>query len=118
MSWCGQCYSSLLPEPVTEPEPVDEPALESAAPAQAPRADPIRADPPQADPPQAGAPASDTEAVAARLLAELAATREPQAPWLAALTSTPGAKAGLMVGGVVVGSVLLLALMALLGLFL
>lgn len=114
MSWCGQCYSSLLPEPVAErepvagPEPVAELALASAAPAQAARADPV----------VAGAPASDTDAVAARLLAELAATREPQAPWLAALPSTPGAKAGLMVGGVLLGSVLLLALMTLLGLFL
>jgi hypothetical protein len=114
MSWCGQCYTSLLPEPaaepehVSEPEPVAEPARESAAPAQIVRADPV----------VAGAPASDTDVVAARLLAELAATREPQAPWLAALPSTPAAKAGLMVGGVVVGSVLLLALMTLLGLFL
>ena len=83
-------------------------ALASAAPAQAARADPV----------VAGAPASDTDVMAARLLAELAATREPQAPWLAALPSTPGAKAGLMVGGVLLGSVLLLALMTLLGLFL
>ena len=98
VSWCTLCFASLVPAPVPTPTPAPEP--------QATRH------------PVASATASDVEAIADRLLAELAATRAPDTGWMARLPRSGGAKAGLIVGGAVIGSTLLVLLMALVGLFL
>ena len=95
VSWCTLCFASLTP-------PAPTPAFE----------------PPAQDGPEAGAPTSDVDAIADRMLAELAATGEPTPVWTARLPRTGGAKAGVIVGGVVIGSLLLVSLMTVVGLFL
>ena len=95
VSWCSLCFASLLP--------------------LAPEAEPT---PPAAERPEAGLAASEVDAIADRMLAELAATHDPGAGWTARLPQTGGGKAGFIVGAVVVGALLLVALMTVLGLFL
>ena len=103
MSWCTLCYASLVPPPPV-PAPVSAPSPAAAGrPADAPTSDlePV-----------------DVEVIAARLLAELAATPDPNAGWTTHLPRSSGAKAAVIIGGAVVGSLVLVVLMALLGLFL
>ena len=102
VSWCTLCFASLVP-PVPVPAPVPAPSPAAARPADAPTSDlePV-----------------DVEVIAARLLAELAATPDPNAGWTTHLPRSSGAKAAVIIGGAVVGSLVLVVLMALLGLFL
>ena len=104
VSWCTLCYASLVP-PALLPAPssAPEPPAALQRPADAPTSDiePV-----------------DVEVIAARLLAELAATPDPNAGWTTHLPRSSGAKAGVIIGGAVIGSLLLVVLMALLGLFL
>lgn len=103
VSWCTLCYASLVsPQPVPASVSALSPAA-SARPADAPTSDlePV-----------------DVEVIAARLLAELAATPDPNAGWTTHLPRSSGAKAAVIIGGAVVGSLVLVVLMALLGLFL
>lgn len=120
VSWCTLCYASLVPE---------VPALPLAPPASdVPVSDfqvsdtqvsvvPDR-DVPAAAVANSGSPASDVDVVAGQLLAELAASREPEPGWMRRLPKTPGGRAVAIVGGAVAASLLLLVLMTLLGLFL
>ena len=103
MSWCTLCYASLVPPPPV-PAPVSAPS---------PAADGRPADAPTSD-----LEPADVEVIAARLLAELAATPDPNAGWTTHLPRSSGAKAAVIIGGAVVGSLVLVVLMALLGLFL
>lgn len=100
VSWCTLCYASLVP---SEPPSAPEPPAALQRPADAPTSDvePV-----------------DVELIAARLLAELAATPDPNARWTTRLPRSSGAKAGVIIGGALIGSLVLVALMALLGLFL
>lgn len=106
VSWCTLCFASLTPpEPTPQPTPASEPPAQDRPEAGAPTSD-------------VGAPTSDVDAIADRMLAELAATGEPKPGWTAKLPRTGGAKAGVIVGGVVIGSLLLVSLMTVVGLFL
>ena len=102
VSWCSLCYASLVAVPAV---------AEAAAVAEAPAAGVSHS---------ADAPTSDVEfeVVAAQMLAELAATRDPEPAWLARRPGSSAAKAGLIAGGVVVGTVVLFVAMTVLGLLL
>lgn len=123
VSWCGLCYASLAPLPEADADPASSADRQPIADAAA--SDLARSDLPPIDGVELGssgdpapARADDPKEVADQLIAQLAATRNPEPRWLAGLPRTPGAKAALMIGGVLVGSVVLLALMSLLGLLL
>jgi len=94
VSWCSLCYASLLPDRVVEPVPV--PVV----------------------PPAAVASVDQVEAITDGLLAELAASRDPQPAWVGHLPTSAAGRGGLIVGAVAVGTLLLFAAMSLLGLFL
>ncbi len=99
VSWCTLCYASLVPP--SAPSPAPPAALQRPADAPTSDLEPV-----------------DVEVIAARLLAELAATPDPIAGWTTHLPRSSGAKAGVIIGGAVIGSLLLVVLMAVLGLFL
>ena len=120
VAWCGLCYAALVPAPAAEP-------VTERIPERAPRRGRHSRD---EDHERAGAdtgldvdtalPPSDADAdlVADRLLAELAATRDPQPAWMERLPSSTGGRVALIGGGVAVGTLLLVAAMSLIGLFL
>ena len=105
VAWCTLCYASLLPQPEPEPEPEPEVEPEQAAGVAPPQPD---------EPDEPAAP----DVVVQRLLAELAATRDPQPAWMSRLPQGRAGKAIVMIAGGTVASLLLLAVMALIGLFL
>lgn len=119
VDWCGLCYASLAPEP---PPAAVDPAT-TVGPQPGPRRGRHSRD---ADDGEVGAgsgvdtkaPPTSTDALADRLLAELAATRDPQPAWLDRLPSSTGGRVALIGGAVAVGTLLLVAAMSLLGLFL
>lgn len=94
VTWCSLCYASLLPDQVVQPAPV--PVV----------------------PPDVVASVDEVEPIADRLLAELAASRDPQPAWVAHLPTSAAGRGGLIVGAVAAGTLLLFAAMSLLGLFL
>ena len=96
VAWCSLCYASLAPAPAV----AEVPAAGVSHSADAPTSD------------------AEFEVVAAQMLAELAATRDPEPAWLARRPGSSAAKAGLIAGGVVVGTVVLFVAMTVLGLLL
>ncbi len=134
VAWCTLCYSSLVPVPVPVPTGATQVAVggpgTAGEPAPIPRrgrhsrdVDDERVD---GEPADTGAdvdtavPTSeaDVELMAAGLLAELAATRDPQPAWMQRLPSSTGGRVALIGGAVAVGTLLLVAAMSLIGLFL
>ncbi len=127
VAWCGLCYAALVPSPaaavqVTVVDPVTE-----RLPEQAPHRgrhsrdedlDRVSADLGADVDTAVPSSAADADLVADRLLAELAATRDPQPAWLQRLPSSTGARVALIAGAVAVGTVVLVAAMSLIGLFL
>ena len=127
VAWCGLCYAALVPAPAPAAQVVLVEAVLERLPEQAPRRGRHSRDEDRervtAD---VGAdvdtvvPASDADVdlVADRLLAELAATRDPQPAWMQRLPSSTGGRVALIGGAVAVGTLLLVAAMSLIGLFL
>lgn len=102
VSWCGLCYAALGPEvsadePAAPPTSVADPAAGAAS---------------------SEGSAPDVEAIADRLLAELAASRDPAPSWVGRLPQSAAGKAGLIAAGAVIGALVLVAAMSLLGLVL
>lgn len=107
VSWCGLCYASLRPEvsadePAAQPTSVADPAAGAAA----------------FDVVSSKVAGPDVEAIADRLLAELAASRDPAPSWVGRLPRSAAGKAGLIAAGAVIGALVLVAVMSLLGLVL
>jgi len=126
--WCLACYARLVPEPQSKPHPLPEPLPEPASePASEPTAGPrsqvdggLHPDPgpdacPDRDRGAVGGP--DVDALADRLLAELAASGQRPA-WSRWLPSTRAARAGLAAGLLAACCGLLLLAMWLVGLVL
>ena len=127
VAWCGLCYAALVPAPAAAAQVALVAPVTERIPEQAPRRGRHSRD---EDHERAGAdtgpdvdtavPPSDADAdlVADRLLAELAATRDPRPAWMERLPSSTGGRVALIGGGVAVGTLLLVAAMSLIGLFL
>ena len=127
VAWCGLCFAALVPAPAEAAEVAASEPVTERIPEQATRRGRHSRD---EDHEQAGAdtgpdadtavPPSDADAdlVADRLLAELAATRDPRPAWMGRLPTSTGGRVALVGGGVAVGTLLLVAVMSVLGLFL
>ena len=127
VAWCGLCYAPLLPVPTSAaPVAVVEP-ITARVPEPAPRRGRHSRDEDHervvaddgADVDTAAPPLdADVDLVADRLLAELAATRDPQPAWMQRLPSSTGGRVALIGGAVAVGTLVLVAAMSVIGLFL
>jgi hypothetical protein len=118
--WCLQCYASLLPEPEQKPE--QKPELEPE-PTPAPVAVAVGRDGAPPAPGEASAVGvalapGELDAVADRMLAELAAQRDPQPRWASRLPGSRGGRAAVLAGVIAAAVAVLVAIMSLVGLFL
>lgn len=118
-SWCTLCYADLRPAPAAAPAPCPEPAAPVPAPVGTPAEGPSgrRGKHARRDPDVAGnQPEADVEAVAARLLAELAASESgPALGRYSDLVDSTGKKVAVMAGGTAAAMAVLFLLMVALG---
>jgi hypothetical protein len=103
VTWCTQCYTPLLPDPVEPAQPGGEAGKEVE--------DEVR---PDAQPGTKADPA-EVERLAAQMLAELAATPDELHGLTSRLPSTAATRALAVAAVIVVGSALVLLLMFLVG---
>ena len=140
--WCTLCYADLRPKPDPTPAVSHEPAPEAVAdaPAEVENVETHAADVPELDAPRVrgkhakraadaaeepvfGQPTkavadAEIDAIADRMLAELATQRENPLGSLSGWVDTKGKQAAVMVGGAVAAMCVIFVLMALAGTFL
>jgi hypothetical protein len=93
VTWCLRCYANLRPDPPSRPGSVD---LPGPGPGSASASSDQHADDPQGQPgtgraPRAALESEQVDALADRMLAELAASAADRPAWLGRAPRTPGA---------------------------
>jgi hypothetical protein len=116
VTWCLRCYANLRPDPPSRPRPADPPRPGSGPLPAAPDQlfDGVQA-PPGTGPGQLALTPEQVEALADRMLVELAASTADRPGWFGRAPRTPGATILYGIIGLAVISVVLLGVGAVVG---